>query len=255
MRLYPSGRRTYAVQCRGPKGLRRVTVGQHGEVSPDEARKRAAAIIDRIKAGENPLPEVPETVAEPTVADLAERYLRMHVAVQCKASSKSRYDQLLRHHILPALREMPVGSVERKHVVALHYTLRERPGTANAVSWVLSKMFSLAGDWGLRPAGRNPCRTVRRYKIHYRERFLNREEYRRIGRALCEAEARGKPWPPAVPAIRLLMLTGCRSMEIATLRWDDVDRSAGELRLRDTKTGARMGTIVRNFSGRTVKNL
>ena len=31
----------------------------------------------------------------------------------------------------------------------------------------------------------------------------------------------------------MLMLTGCRSNEIATLRWDDVDRTAGELRLGD----------------------
>ncbi|WP_428098147.1 tyrosine-type recombinase/integrase [Candidatus Rariloculus sp.] len=180
------------------------------------------------------------TGGEPTVADLAERYLQIYVAVQCKASSMRRYRQLLHHHILPALGEMPVGSVERKHVAALHYALRDRPGTANPVLWVLSKMFSLADDWGLRPAGCNPCRTVRRYRIHYRERFLNRDEYRRIGRMLCEADAKGSPWPPAVAAIRLLMLTGCRSEEIATLRWDDVDRSAGELRLRDTKTGARM---------------
>ena len=33
------------------------------------------------------------------------------------------------------------------------------------------------------------------------------------------------------------MLTGCRCNEILTLRWDDVDRTAGELRLRDAKTG------------------
>ena len=238
VRLYPTGRKTYVVQSRGPTGSRRVTVGQHGAISAEQARKAAAAIIDRIKAGEDPMPEVAEP--EPTVADLAEKYLRTHVAVQCKASSMRRYRQLLQHHILPALGEMPVGSVERKHVAALHYALRDRPGTANPVLWVLSKMFSLADDWGLRPGGANPCRTVRRYRIHYRERFLNREEYRRIGRVLCEADAKGSPWPPAVAAIRLLMLTGCRSNEIATLRWDDVDRTAGELRLRDTKTGARM---------------
>ena len=35
------------------------------------------------------------------------------------------------------------------------------------------------------------------------------------------------------------MLTGCRKNEIVTLRWDDVDRTAGELRLRRSKTGAR----------------
>ena len=167
-------------------------MGQHGDISAEcKPASAAAAIIDRIKAGESPTPERPEPVAEPTVADLAERYLRTHVAVQCKASSMSQYRQLLRLYILPALGEMPVGSVERKHVAALHYALRDRPGTANPVLWVLSKMFSLAEAWGLRPAGRNPCRTVRRYKIHYRERFLNREEFRRIGRVLCEAEAKG----------------------------------------------------------------
>ena len=46
--------------------------------------------------------------------------------------------------------------------------------------------------------------------------------------------------PSAIAAIRLLMLTGCRSDEILTLRWDDVNRTARVLRLRDSKTGPRM---------------
>ena len=36
------------------------------------------------------------------------------------------------------------------------------------------------------------------------------------------------------------MLTGCRRNEIVTLRWEDVDLEAGELRLPDGKTGARL---------------
>ena len=40
-------------------------------------------------------------------------------------------------------------------------------------------------------------------------------------------------------AIRLLMLTGCRRNEILTLRWDEVDLEANELRLTDSKTGTR----------------
>ena len=51
---------------------------------------------------------------------------------------------------------------------------------------------------------------------------------------------KASPWPQAVAAIRLLMLTGCRKSEILTLRWDDVDRANGELRLRDAKSGPRM---------------
>ena len=102
---------------------------------------------------------------------------------------------------------------------------------------VLSKMFSLAEDWGLAPAGGNPCRFVRKYKEGMRERFLTEDEYRRIGCELCVLEAEGPLPARAAAALRLLMLTGCRINEILTLRWDDVDRKAAELRLRDPKTG------------------
>ena len=87
---------------------------------------------------------------------------------------------------------------------------------------------------------------MRKYKEKKRERFLSRDEYRRLGRVLAEAEAEadagieGAVSPYAIAALRLLMLTGCRLNEILTLRWDDVDRTAGEFRLRDGKTGARM---------------
>ena len=43
-----------------------------------------------------------------------------------------------------------------------------------------------------------------------------------------------------IAAIRLLMLTGCRKAEILTLRWEYVDLDRGELRLPDSKTGAKI---------------
>ena len=101
------------------------------------------------------------------------------------------------------------------------------------------KMLSLAEAWELRSAGSNPCRTVRRYKEKKRERFLSPDETRRLDEVLDQAEAEGGASVYAVAAIRLLMLTGCRLNEVLSLRWDDVDRTAGELRIRDGKTGPR----------------
>ena len=72
------------------------------------------------------------------------------------------------------------------------------------------------------------------------QRFLSGEEYRRLGATLREADAEGLASPAAVAALRLLMLTGCRSGEILSLRWDYVDLDRGELRLSDSKTGARV---------------
>ena len=238
VRLYPTGRITYVVQSRGPNGSRRATLGEHGDITPDQARKRAAAAIDRIKSGREALAREPQP--ELTVEDLARQCLARYVDVQCKDSTAKLYRQLLARHIVPALGEMPVVEVQREHIAALHFGLRDRRGQANNALWVLSKMFSLAEAWGQRPAGSNPCRSVRAYKMTRRERFLSRSEYRLIGRVLQESESNGSAWPAAVAAIRLLMLTGCRRQEIATLQWDDVDRTAGHLRLQDSKTGSRM---------------
>jgi integrase len=46
--------------------------------------------------------------------------------------------------------------------------------------------------------------------------------------------------PNVIAAIRLLLLTGCRLSEILTLRWDEVDLENHCLRLRESKTGAKV---------------
>ena len=239
IRVYASGRKVFIVQCRGPAGIRRVSLGEHGDLAADRARKRARAAVDRIKRGEDPAPGR-EPDAVPTVADLARRYLESHAAVNCNAETRESYRSALRNHILPALGPKPVTEVRRSHAEALHYALRATPRQANRVLLVLSKMFSLAEDWGLAPAGGNPCRFVVRYRRGMRKRYLTEDEYQRVGRALRELEAEGPMRARAAAALRLLMLTGCRLTEILTLRWDDIDRTTGEIRLRDSKTGARM---------------
>ena len=118
--------------------------------------------------------------------------------------------------------------------------MRSVPGHANRTLGVLSRMLTMAEVWEMRPEGVNPCRFVKKYPEHKRERFLSDDEYRRLGAALRDAEHEGFASPAAIAAIRLLMLTGCRSGEILSLRWEDVDLDRGELRLSDSKTGARI---------------
>ena len=62
-------------------------------------------------------------------------------------------------------------------------------------------MFALAPGWGFETGGRNPCRFVRGYRERKRERFLTRDEYRRLGDVLDEAE-RGRMSVYTVAAIR-----------------------------------------------------
>ena len=126
-----------------------------------------------------------------------------------------------------------------EHIANLHYELRDIPYQANRVLEIGSKLFNLAELWKLR-AGGNPCKFVRKYREKNRERFLTDEEFRRLGEVLSEMEAEKTLPVFAAAAFRLLMLTGCRRNEIVTLRWEHVDIEGGELRLPDSKTGARM---------------
>ena len=243
VRVYPGGGKVYVAQARGPKGSKRVTVGRHGVVGAAEARRRAALVIARVKAGEDPAVPDPSPAARraagPTVADLAARYLEEHVAARCKPGTARTARTAVNRHILPALGRLPLAAVERARVTGLHHGLHGAPAMANLVVDTLSHMYALAAGWGLVPEGTDPCRSVARYPARRRERFLTDAEFDRLGRALAEAEARGGASPAAVAAIRLLMLTGCRKNEILTLRREDVDLDAGALRLADAKTGPR----------------
>ena len=248
VRVYPSGAKVYVVQTRRNGQSKRVTVGRHGVISASQARRRAALIIARLKAGEEPLPPRgrPPEEARITVAELAERFLREYVAVRCKPWTMTTYRGALDRWILPALGRMQIGTVTHAHVAALHYRLRDIPYRANQVVAILNRMFGLAEVWGLRREGAHPCRSIRKYKEHHRERFLSEDEFRRLGRVLDEVEAewgknRARPLGVSVAAaLRLLILTGCRRNEILTLKWEDVALEARELRLRDSKTGPRI---------------
>ena len=110
---------------------------------------------------------------------------------------------------------------------------------ANAVLATLSHMYTLAERWGAVSEGANPCQSAVKYPARRRERFLTDAEFDRLGRVLDDAPVRGGASPPAIVAIRLLMLTGCRKNEILALRWEDADLEAGDLALADAKTGPR----------------
>jgi integrase len=133
-----------------------------------------------------------------------------------------------------------VTDIERKDIAELHHELQHIPYQANRTFGVLSKMFNLAEVWGLRPDGSNPCRHVKKYTERKRERFLDHIEIAELGRVLHEVERDGSETKAAVNAIRLLLLTGCRLTEIVTLKWEYVDLKARELRLPDSKTGAKV---------------
>ena len=99
---------------------------------------------------------------------------------------------------------------------------------------VLSMMMRMAELWGYRRHNTNPCKNTRRYRMKPMERFLTAEEMARLNAVLTRDEF----WCPHIVAIvRLLMLTGCRFGEIASLEWDWI--KGKRILLPDSKSGPR----------------
>ena len=234
LRVRKSGRKNYVLQTRIDGKLRWFTIGQHGPLTPQEARTKALEILSDAKKGVDPRTDTKWKV-KPTMSNLGERFLNEYVPIHCKGTTPREYGRLVRLHISPTLGELLVSEIQRKDIAALHHGLRERPYQANRVLAVVSKMLSLAEMWNWRPDGSNPCRNIKHYKEHKRERFLSEKEFEELGKVLREAE---DEMPAAVAAFRLLLLTGCRLSEIRDLEWDHVKED--HIQLPDSKTGKRI---------------
>ena len=126
VRVYPSGSKVYVVQTRHRGKSHRVTLGRHGVITADRARKEAALAINRIKSGEDPVER-----GSVTVAELAARYLEEHVDVRCKESTRKMYRSVVERFIVSSYGRLAVEDVERKHINQLHLDLRHIPYQAN----------------------------------------------------------------------------------------------------------------------------
>ena len=240
VRVLPSGRKGYIVQYRAGRRSRRMSLGPSTVLTCEQARTRAITIIAAARGGDDPAARRDADRRTATVKELADRFDKEHVSLRIKESTAKGYRRLLQLTILPALGRHRVTEVTRADIAKLHHDLRHIPYEANRCLEVISKMFSLAEMWGLRPDGSNPRKHIKKYAEEKRERFLSPVELKRVGEVLREMESEGIELPSAIAATRLLILTGCRLNEIMTLQWEHVDLPGKALRLPDSKTGAKV---------------
>lgn len=236
-KVTPKGKRGYFLFYRTKDGRqRKPKIGDHGTITCEQARIIAQQWLADITHGKDPSAERQTLRINPTLSDLAKRYMADH-APRKKATSSKEDQRLWNQYILPILGSLKVSSINRDDILKLHHSLQHISTTANRVFSLLSKALNLAELWGYRPDHTNPCRHVKKYTEKKRERFLTTEEIANLLAILREEEKDGKELPCVIYAIRLLLLTGCRLNEILTLRWQEVDFEKQCLNLSDSKTG------------------
>jgi integrase len=269
LRVTATGHKSYVVRYRlpglGRRGnVKRVTLGEHGRLTPDEARALAKRELGKVAQGDDPVATRNARKAAKKVSEFGGDFLA-HVKAHRKPGTHKEYERLWKKHVLPAIGTQLVADVSPIPIRKLHTSMQTTPYLANRVAAMLGAFFTFAEKESIRPPHSNPAHAVEFYTETSRERFLTPAEFKRLGEALAKAETKGLPpaptmrrkpgrpekrkhvpksadkpipaHPSAVAAIRLLALTGCRENEILSLRWDAVDLERGYLRLADTKTG------------------
>src|SRR5690242_11857367 len=144
VKVTPAGARIYVLKYRASGAQRWIVLGRHGDITVDQARTKAVKFRGAIADGEDPALARDKRTAEPSVNELADRYLAEYAEPHKKPRSVEEDRRNLALHIRPVFGAVKVSAVARHDVLKLHHGMRSTPTAANRVQALLSKMFGLA---------------------------------------------------------------------------------------------------------------
>ena len=170
--------------------------------------------------------------AAPTFKECAEKWMKVHVALNLKTGSISSYRKDLDLHLYPVFGDLRMDTITRD---SIRQFCAEKIGeeyareTVKRMAAVISGVFNYAFDDGKvksNPAAR-PGKFLKMGRMGEKADFLTPEE----GRAIL-AEAKKRYPKNYYPMFLLAIRTGMRIGEILGLKWDDLDWRGGFIEVR-----------------------
>jgi integrase len=213
----------------------RVTIGNVSAISIAQARAAAAKLYARVKLGEDPAGERSE--ARERAGETFELALRPYLLRKQAELRPGSFENVQRHllkHAAPLHRLSLTKAADRRTLASLITKIATDSGPveANSAQGSLSGFFVWAIGQGLID-GVDPTAGIPKQPTNGpRARVPSDAELVKIWNALCPAP------DDFGDIVRLLTLTLCRLSEIGSLDWNEVDFTAGVIRLPATRTKA-----------------
>lgn len=227
-RLRESGSSSWVFQYKLGRRTRRITLATATAIPLGRARQLAGELHAKVRLGGDPAGEKRQAVARAahTLGNLAEDYLAQQ-QTQLRPGSLREVARHLRVHAAP-LHSLSVDLIDQRAIAERLAAIEKNSGavTSNRVASSLSAMFA----WGMREGrvASNPAASVHKRQERPRDRVLSDGELGLIWRALGDDQYG--------VIVKLLMLSGQRLTEIASLRWDEVDFDRGVISLPAART-------------------
>lgn len=211
-RVNRNGTISFIVQARsGGRGtpVKRLTIGTFGRMKVDEARSEARKALGRIHLSpQNPAPKAP------IFKDASETFISTHIQTNWKRRGEDAARDV-RNVLQPHFEGKRVDAITKADIHSLLDSYNDRQGRRKALhslvrlffNWCVGRGFVTASPLAGTKAPA-PCSA--------RTRFLSPREVWAVWHACTQVNY------PFGPLIRLLLLTGQRRGQIATLRWEQV---------------------------------
>lgn len=242
-----NGRMAFRVRYRQGGKKRSHTLGDARLLTVTEARDKARSALRKVIAGGDPK-IVDGLVAGPTLG----HFFSQHYVPYVKSYKRSwdTDEQMIRKHLLPALGDQAMGSVNPPDIARVLESMRARryaAGTINRVLVLLRYGYTLAMRWRIEGVDSNPAKEIKNLKEDNKiERYLTPEQTTR----LLEAVRRSQN-PLLAPIVTFLLFTGARKREALDAKWQDIDWGAETLAHSQNQVGqgAARAAVTRGAEG------
>lgn len=261
LKVTPSGGKIYIYQYRIARPgeaerttMKRLTIGKHGSLTPDQARKRAKELAALVQQGTDPRQLELDTLAAADDAkrkaeeqmrrdtDLAFENVVGQWLAEYEVGRRPRsYEQaklVFNKHLLPHLRGKPLPSITRPAMQAI---IDRIPAQQQALRRTVYAYASIFFGWALQHGDitENPLANMAKPKaVKPRDRVLSDDEVKSIWQATAALKS------PLGAFYRVLLLTGQRREEVAGMSWDELDRSTATWTIPAGRTKNGVASIV-----------
>lgn len=239
VRVTSGGTKAFFVEKLINRKLNRITIGRYPEISPDMARKKAMELLGQIAMGKDPVAEKrAQSMRVITLNEVFQEYLQTRKTL--KPKTINNYNHMI-DKAFPTWKNKPILSITKDRISKHHEKLGTEHGEAyaNLAMRVLRALFNFAAGQYEDAQGKslimeNPVRRLSQtrawYRVERRQTYIKPHELEAWYAGLNKIEN-----ATLRDYLLLILLTGLRREEAATLKWENVDLAEKTFTILKTK--------------------